>query len=61
MQVKGDRGERKMHGVLLRYVQKSRKMESDDRRKIYGERARGNKHTSGERLKVHLRRVSVGA
>lgn len=45
----------------LKYVQKSRKMESGDRRQIYGETARANKQTSGERLKVHLWRASGGA
>lgn len=46
----------------LKYVQESqREMESDDRQQIYGETARGNKQTSGERLKVHLWRVSGGA
>ena len=39
---------------------KSREMESDDRQQIYGETARANKQTSGERLKVHLWRVSGG-
>lgn len=43
------------------YVQKSLKMESGERRQIYGETARANKQTSGERLKVHLWRVSGGA
>lgn len=32
----------------------------DDRQQIYGETTRGNKQTSGERLKVHLWRVSEG-
>lgn len=41
-------------------VQKSLKMRSDDRRYMYGETVRSKKQRSGERLEVHLWRVSGG-
>lgn len=47
IELRGDR-ERKMYG------------ESDDRRYTYGETVRGKEQRSGERLEVHLWRVSGG-